>query len=277
MLETMARVGYGARGAVYCLVGGLALMAAVGAGGDTGGSQNALESLVSKPFGMIILGVVALGLACHAAWRLIDALVDADNRGTSAKALAVRGSHLLSAFVSAGLAISAANLVLGGARSSGGDDQSAQGWTAWLLSQPFGQILTGLVGLGVIAAGLFFMRKGWRGDVTRHLKMTDAAAHWAVPLGRIGYVARGVVFVLIGGFLVMAAIHSSSSDAKGLGGALKTLEEQPYGWILLGLTAFGLFAFGLFGVAQARYRHINPPDATHVKQTAVRHVDALRH
>lgn len=276
MLETMARVGYLARGAVYCLVGWLALLAAIGAGGDAGGNESALSTLISQPFGWVILGIIALGLLCHSAWRLIDGLVDADHRGTSAKAFAIRGAYLVSSFASFGLAISAVNLAIGGARSGGGDDQSAKDWTAWLLSQPFGQILVGLVGLAVIGAGFAFVVKGWRGNVTKHLSMTDAVCRWAAPLGRVGYVARGVVFFLIGGFLIAAAIHSSSSEAMGLGGALKTLEAQPYGWVLLGFTAFGLFAFGLFGVAQARYRRIDAPDAEHVRRTASQHMDALR-
>jgi hypothetical protein len=275
MLEGIARAGYGARGLVYCLVGLLALLAAVGAGGDTGGSRGALESLLGQPFGWGLLGLIALGLACHAAWRFIEAVTDADHRGTSAKALAVRAAHLVSGVAAAGLAISAAGLALGRATSGGGDDASAQDWTAWLLSQPFGQILTGLVGLAVIAAGCAFLAKGWRGDVTKHLSMDDAVCRWAVPFGRAGYMARGVVFLLIGGFLIMAALHARSSEAKGLGGALETLEAQPYGWALLALTAAGLIAFGLFGIAQARYRRIDAPDMGDMKAAATRRMNAL--
>ncbi|GGE53066.1 membrane protein [Agaricicola taiwanensis] len=276
-LEHVARLGYAARGAVYCLVGGLALMAAIGSGGDAGGNQSALQSLLSQPLGWVLLGIIAIGLACHAFWRFVESLTDADHRGTSAKALAVRGAHLISGVASAGLAISAASMALGrAAASGGGDNQAAQDWTAWLLSQPFGQILTGIVGAAVIAAGFVFVGKGWRGDVTKHLKMTDAICRWAVPLGRLGYAARGVVFFIIGGFLIMAAIRASSAEAKGLGGALDTLREQPYGWVLLALTAAGFIAFGLFGIAQARYRHIDAPDAGDMKRAATRHVGALR-
>jgi H+/Cl- antiporter ClcA len=82
---------------------------------------------------------------------------------------------------------------------------------------------------------------------------------WIISLGRMGFAARGVVFVLIGGFLILAAIRSSSSEVHGLGGALQALQQQPYGWVLLALTAIGLFAFGIFGLVQARYRHIDAP------------------
>jgi hypothetical protein len=86
----------------------------------------------------------------------------------------------------------------------------------------------------------------------------------------MGFAARGVVFLLIGGFLVLAALQSSSSEVRGLGGALEALQQQPYGWVLLALTAIGLFAFGLFGLVQARYRHIDAPDLGDAKAAVAR-------
>ena len=82
-LEKMARLGFGARGVVYCLVGALALMAALGSGGQTTGSRGALESLIGEPFGRVLLGAIGLGLVCFAVWRLVEAVSDADGRGSS--------------------------------------------------------------------------------------------------------------------------------------------------------------------------------------------------
>lgn len=258
-LEHVARLGYGARGAVYCLVGGLAVLAAVGSGGQTGGSTDALTSLLTKPFGRIWLGVIALGLLSFAIWRLVESGTDADRHGTSAKGLAVRVGHAISGLINAGLAISAFQLALG-RHGSGGDGQSAQDWTAWLLSQPLGQWLTGLIGLILIGVGLGFLKKGWAGDVLRHLSLPSQAHRWAVPVGRLGFAARGIVFALIGGFLVLAAVHSRSSQVKGLGETLNFIRTQPFGWVLLAVTAAGLFAFGVFSLVQARYRRIDAPD-----------------
>jgi hypothetical protein len=113
----------------------------------------------------------------------------------------------------------------------------------------------------VIGVGLAFLRKGWKGDVLERLALPDEVRRWAVPMGRLGFAARGVVFGLIGAFLILAAVHSSSAEVKGLAGALQVLREQPYGWVLLAVTAAGLFAFGVFGLVQARYRHIDAPGA----------------
>jgi hypothetical protein len=184
-------------------------------------------------------------------------VTDADRHGTSWKGLAIRGAHLLSGFVYAGLTLSAIGIVLG--TSGGGEDAAAQDWTAWLLSQPFGRWLVGLAGVVIAGTGLGFLLKAWRGDVTRHLACD----------------ARGVVFLIIGGFLGLAALHSSSSEAIGLGGALQTVAAQPHGWVLLALMAVGLFAFGVFGIVQALYRRIDAPDLDDAKAAAREGIGSL--
>ena len=71
--------------------------------------------------------------------------------------------------------------------------------------------------------------------------------------GRIGFSARGIAFAIIGGFLLVAAVHARSDEARGLGGALATLAQQPFGPWLLGIVASGLVVYGAFMVVQARY------------------------
>jgi hypothetical protein len=263
-VEILARLGYGARGIVYGLIGGLALLAAIGSGGQTGGSRSALQTLLAQPFGRLWLALIALGLFGFCAWRVVEALTDADHRGSDLKGWGIRGARLIGAGIYGGLAVSALSLALGRG-SGGGEDQAAQDWTAWLMSKPFGLWLVGFIGLAVAATGLGFAWKAWRGDVAAQLMFPADKRNWIVFLGRMGFAARGVVFVLIGSFLVLAALHSSSSEVHGLGGALHTLQQQPYGWVLLALTALGLFAFGLFGLVQARYRHIDAPDLDDAK------------
>lgn len=265
-IERIARLGYGARGAVYVVVGALALLAAVGQGGRAGDSKDALRAVLAGPFGAVVVGLIALGLLGFAFWRLVEAVTDADRRGTSAKGLAVRGAHLISAGLYLGLAASAASLSLG-LGMSGGDGM--HDWTAWLLGKPFGRWLVALGGLAVAGGGFGFLGKAWRGDVTDRLAL-DARARerWAGPIGRFGYAARGLAFLIIGGFLVAAAWHQRSSDAKGLAEAFALLRAQPYGWVLLGLVAAGHAAFGAFGLIQACYRHIDAPDIDRVDDAA---------
>ena len=87
----LARSGYAARGVVYLIVGGLAVLAALGGGGQTTDSKGALLTILQQPFGNVLLGLVALGLVGYAIWRLVQALMDTDHHGTDAKGLAIRG------------------------------------------------------------------------------------------------------------------------------------------------------------------------------------------
>ena len=110
-----------------------------------------------------------------------------------------------------------------------------------------------------IAFGLR-MRKTSKADVTKRLDLHDIDAgqrEWVVRLGRLGHAARGVVFGIVGWFLVRAAMNHDPAQAGGLGDALASLQAAPYGRWLLGLVALGLVAYGLFNVVRARYRTID--------------------
>lgn len=267
-METMARLGYGARGLVYCLVGIFALLAAIGMGGQTGGSRSALGHLLEQPFGSVLVGLLALGLACFAAWRIVEAASDADGHGSQPKQQALRAAHGLSGIVYAGLAVTAAGMALGHRSGGGDEDRAARDWTAWLMTQPLGEWLVGLVAVAIVCAGGAFAWKAWRGNVTDRLDVPPGQEHWIRLLGRAGYGARGIVFGLIGAFLLGAAWHSRSAEVKGLGSALRALQDQPYGWLLLAATAVGLACFGAFGLVQARYRRVAAPDAGDVPGVA---------
>ena len=75
-------------------------------------------------------------------------------------------------------------------------------------------------------------------------------------MGRFGIGARGVVFLVIGWFLVRAARQADASQASGVGDALRTVAAQPYGRWLLAVTGLGFIAYGLYEFANARYRRI---------------------
>jgi hypothetical protein len=72
-----------------------------------------------------------------------------------------------------------------------------------------------------------------------------------ISAGRFGLIARGIVFSLIGLFLIQAAILSDPNHAKGFDGALLALIQQPYGPILFGIVAVGLIAFGIYSMLDA--------------------------
>lgn len=257
--ERMARVGFVAKGAVYILVGVLAAAAAWGSGAAEG-SEGALRSLIDEPFGQVILGAVALGLACYALWRFTSATANPEHHGA--------GHRLLDggkAIVHLGLAVEAARMALPGGGGGGGSDERAAHWSARAMAQPAGEWAVGVVGLIVIGYGLGQIYRGFSADLDEQLELGRLSAQgrrWVVRVGRAGLAARGVVFAVIGGFLVLAAVQSDPGEARGLGGALRTIEQQPYGPWLMGVVGLGLISYGIYQLVRARYRRIGRPAAT---------------
>jgi Domain of Unknown Function (DUF1206) len=243
---------------VYCLVGLLALLAAFGKGDGVRGTGGALQTLLGKPFGEAILAFLAVGLVGFAIWRFVQAVFDPDQDGTSWRALITRVGYFIGAVIYMGLAGTTLSLAFGSGTGPGSDDRAAQDWTAWLLTQPLGRWITGAVAIGLIGAGVAFAIESWMGNVGEHLPAYERKT-WVRLLGRTGYATSGIVFVITGLFLLLAAIYHSPAEARGLGGALTTVQAQPYGSARLAVVASGLFAFGLFGVVQGIYRRIEAP------------------
>jgi hypothetical protein len=205
----------------------------------------------------VLLALVALGLIGHAVWRWVQAALDTENKGTDAKGIATRLGYAAIGVAYAGLALAAARLAFGTGGGSGGSDQSAQDWTQSLLAQPFGRWLVGLAGLAVIGVGGYQLYRSYTAKFREKLnlgEMSTTEQQWTLRVGRFGFAARGVVFAIIGGFLMMAALRDQSEQARGLGGALDALGAA--GPILLGIVALGLVAYGVFMFLQARYRRM---------------------
>jgi hypothetical protein len=77
-------------------------------------------------------------------------------------------------------------------------------------------------------------------------------------LGAFGSTGRAVVFVLVGVFLVKAAVLSSAGQTKGLDAIFRSVAGSPYGSWLLALLASGLFCYGLYCLVEVRYRDLTP-------------------
>jgi hypothetical protein len=73
-------------------------------------------------------------------------------------------------------------------------------------------------------------------------------------IGSIGHAARGVAFVLVGWFLVRAALDHDPDKGGGLDVALAELVREPYGPWLVGAVGIGLLAFAAFRFVDAAYR-----------------------
>lgn len=252
-VEKLARVGYAAKGAVYVLVGGLAVAAAVGSGGQTTGSSGAMSSIADSTLGRIVLGLIALGLVGYVIWGVVRALRDPENEGTGHRIF-----FAVTAAIYGFLAVEAARLAMSGPAGGSGGGDGADHWSAQVMQQPFGQWLLGLAGAAVAIYGIHQLINAWRVDLDDQLalgSMSRTARTWTVRSGRLGLGARGVVLTIIGYYLVQAALGANASEARGLGAVLSSMRDTPW---LLGIIALGLLAYGVYNLVRARYRVIRP-------------------
>ena len=257
-IAMLARAGYAAKGVVYALVGALALLASAGRGGSTTGSRGALRSLLDHSYGQLILAVIAVGLGGYALWCFVRALLDPERDGTGAKGVARRLGNFGKGVVHAALVVAVVGMMRG-TSGGGDDDRGVRDWTAWLMSFPLGIWLVGIVGASVVVYGLRQLYRAWTIDLDDRLnlgRMSPALHNWTIRFSRFGMAARGVVFGVIGAFLIVAALHANPAEAKGVGGALRTVQQQAYGPILLAAVALGLIAYGAYQLILARYRRI---------------------
>jgi len=254
----LARVGFAARGLVYLLIGWFAVDAAL-RGGETADNQGAIGSLADESYGPALLAVVALGLFGYALWRLTEAAAGPAGMRHDGKANFNRLGHAISGIAHLVLAWTATKLALraggSGADASPGDE-AARDWTTWLLSQPLGQLLVGIVAIGFIAAALQQAKRAWKADFVDELAGDTPTPGYVCTAGRIGYAARGIVFAVIAGFFVLAAWRSEAEQAGGMADALGTLQDQPGGQFMLVAMGAGLALFGVFSFVEAKYRRI---------------------
>ncbi|PYB71433.1 DUF1206 domain-containing protein [Rhizobium wuzhouense] len=252
----MARAGYGARGIVFLLVAGLALFSSLGGGkADTRG---ALDAILQQPFGRIWIGLIGLGLAGFVIWRLAQSLANADGQDDDMKGYAIRAALFGSAVTYAGLAVTSFTMALqlSGGSGSGGE----QGLAAWVMAQPFGRYLAGLIGLGFIIGGVVTAMKGIKRSFGRYLELDADKNTPAVLISIYGLVARGAVFGIIGVFFLYAAFTVDPEQAGGMADALAWVHALPFGGVIYAVVALGLAAFGLYNFVEARFRRIKTPE-----------------
>jgi Domain of Unknown Function (DUF1206) len=239
------------------LVGAIAMHVAIGGAARLEDRKGALTAVADGWLGKLLVAAVAVGLAGYAFWRFAEALLGRPLEGGEKEGWAKRLGLVARGLWYLGLCAIAVGVVAGVHEQSGSREEDRV--TARVFELPLGRWIVAAVGLGILGAAAFNVWRGVTGKFRENLKLrklSEVEDRAFTIVGGVGHVARGVVFGLIGLFLVRAAYQYDPKEAVGLDGALSKVVQQSYGTTLLGIVAGGLIAYGLFCFVEARYREV---------------------
>jgi hypothetical protein len=248
-VSILIRVGDGARGYLFFVLGLLSLQLALGKISGTLDYQGAIAATAAQPFGKFLLIIVLVGLVFYVLWALACALFDLLHVGNDAKGLFKRFVLLVNGIIY-GLLIP----TLFGYVSNGGAPTNSQNFNIGKLATtifllPFGKWIVAVIGVALIIGGLVTAYAGFGRDFDQEARSYSLSANqllWARRLGRFGTVAYGTVIVIIGALFVAAFTQADPLKATGIDGALLSLIKLPFGRLLLGVIALGLISYGVY-------------------------------
>jgi len=254
-MKHIARIGLIAKGIMYCLLGLLAFMAAFEIGGQNGNKadkKGVLQLIEDQPGGKLLAILIAVGLLCYSVWRLIEAFARHDNNDLK-KTAGKRIRYFFSGLLYLSFCVYAWNHLLG---QGGGEGDGTQDMASQLLQKPFGQWLVGIVALIFAGTGIYQIYYALSEKYKKHvqgLNLHNTSSRLLLRAGKTGYIARGIVWLIISWLLIKAAVHANSKEAGDTGKAFQFLESASFGSYLLGALGLGLICYGFFNFIRARY------------------------
>lgn len=244
----LVRIGYFSRAIFYSVLGFIALTSASKIADGTNGVFGAIDEF---PGGTVILWILVIGLTAYALFRFASLFFDIENNGSDKKGWAKRVGHGGSGIGHLALAYSAYKFATATGAPSGSGD-SAQEAASGVLSASLGGVVLGLLGVAFLVTAVYQFKKAYTGEFMHRISgQAPDATRW---LGRAGFAARGVVYIVIGWSLLQAGFMSQGADeVKTIGDAVASLAGTGF---VFTLVAIGLLLFGIFSLVLARYRII---------------------
>ncbi|PZS17931.1 MAG: DUF1206 domain-containing protein [Pseudonocardiales bacterium] len=249
-MEVAARVGLSARGVIYLMIGALILALSFGHKRSETDQRGAMQEIAAQSGGAVLILAIAVGLVGYALWRYAEAAFGAADGGKKA---GPRLKSLGRALAYTSLASSAFAVFAGRHKSQAKESGDL---SATVMAHPGGRVLVAVVGVVLMVLGIALVAEGVRRKFEKHLQrgaMSQTARKVVIPLGVVGTTARGAVFTLVGVLTIDAAVRFDPDKASGIDAVVRTLAGQPFGRLLLVVTALGLLAFGAYGLAEARW------------------------
>lgn len=260
----LMRFGHGAKGFLYGMIGLFAVRAVFYDGQPAGGSDIVLRTLDDRGIGSFLLGVLSIGLAGYAFWRFVQVLLDPENPPYKATLQQVvqRCGYGFSGLTYLGIGYTAGRLAIGlTVDFKDTVEEVAEAFYETTIG-PWAFLASGV---GVILIGCIYIYGAYSGDFISHFRprLDDEVKRLTVIVGKIGFTARGVSFILIGAYLMKSAYFLNGDTAGGLGKVLDRLDDQRFGKIWLTGIAFGFLAYASYMFMAAFYREF--PTSPHLQ------------
>ncbi|NVK54696.1 MAG: DUF1206 domain-containing protein [Alteromonadaceae bacterium] len=261
VLSAIASAGYSAKTVMYTLLGLFILSSVISAVSHEKNTQkHVFETVQSQPFGQFLLIAVIAGLVCYALWRWLQGMLNTESLDmTKAKDIIMRLFLFVSGLFYFGAAFLGIKVLTGEDSSGEKKGSNSEQLSAQLLQYEWGMALVAVIGAAVLIFAFIQFKHAVKADFMDKFetdKLSLAVQKATCYAGRIGYTARGVVYLLVGSFFMIAAYRHDASEAGGLQQALATLTEQSFGPYLLGAIGIGFIMFGVYCAFEAKYRRI---------------------
>jgi hypothetical protein len=251
VLRFLARAGFAVNGLVHAIIGYLAIRVATGTT-DHADPAGAFGQIASTPGGIFVLWAVTIGLAALGIWLILGSFL---LRPQDSKKRAVRFAvEIGKGIVYLALAAGAFAFVRQGASAGTGETATP---SAQLLAAPGGLFVIIVIGVVILAVGVYFFVKGVRRTFVEDIEVLDGGAGRAVvTLGIWGYVSKGIALAIVGVLFVVGAVTTDPTAATGLDGALKALLKLPLGPVIVGAVGAGFIAYGVYCIVRAKYARL---------------------
>jgi hypothetical protein len=251
--RAVARAGLVARAAFYLLLAGLAVDVAVNRGHSSrqANVHGALSVVAVDTWGLLAILLTAVGFFVFGVARVAGALRDRELPGWRRTTTALQGVFYV--------ALTGVPLSFALGRRSTGSEQSQHAETAIVLGWPGGRLLVIAAGAVIVVVCAWQIRAAWTRDFTDGMGMRTRSRQvrrLITVVGVVGIVARALVFVPVGVFLVVAGVRADPRHADGLDATLAALARKPWGRGALGVVAVGLVVFAVYTLLEARYRRV---------------------
>ena len=258
-IRPVAKTGLFAKGLVYCLIGLLALMSAFQINGQAAAKSDktgAIQFLLEMSGGKIVLLFISIGLLAYSTWRFLQTFLDTEHKGSRPKGIAKRSSYFFSGLTYLSVCFLVSKAIIAGSSNSGGSSNSQiQG----IMKHSLGMWI--MVGIGLVFAGIGVYQI-WYGSSEKYRKHIDVqklsqkASLSLLRAGKVGYISRGIVWLIVAYLFLKAAYHHNASEAGGTGSAFSFIQDGPFGSYLLATLALGLICYGVMNFIRAAFENL---------------------